>query len=59
MEDGKTLNYGYEGWLWTNSVSHPNSPWFIRFDASYEHAELIKVVRRGPERGLPVRCIKD
>lgn len=53
-------NYGYEGWLWTNSVSHPNSPWFVRFSASFENAALIKEwYGEGPERGLPVRCIKD
>ena len=32
-------------------MSHPNSPWFVRFDASYEHAELIKEwYGEGPER---------
>ena len=41
-------NYGYEGWLWTNSVSHPNSPWFVRFDASLRACGTHqRVVRRG------------
>ena len=53
-------NWGYTGWLWTTSVSYPYSPWFVYFHNDHQHVQLVKEwYGEGPERGLPVRCLKD
>ena len=53
-------NFGYDGFLWTSSTSYPNSPYFVYIHNTYTNAVLINDWSgAGPERGIPVRCVKD
>ena len=53
-------NYGYSGFLWTSSTSYPNSPWLVFVHGAIPDAQLLNdYYGSGPERGIPVRCLKD